>query len=88
MEPDLTQPGVLEEDKDVRDGPSDSSSSEDGDDAQCETNNPEQKKTSQQEDDKIVHDKEKHGKGVNKGGQKRTREGLRRRVRSTRAMKK
>ena len=33
MEPDLKQPGVLEEDKDVRDGPSDSSSSEDGDGA-------------------------------------------------------
>ena len=78
---------MLEEDEDVRDRPSDSSSSGDGDDAQCETNNPEQKKTSQQEDDKIVHDKEKHGKGVNKGGQKRTREGLRCSVRSTRAMK-
>ena len=88
MEPDLTQPGVLEEDEDVRDGPSDSSSSEDSDDAQCEKNNPEQKKTRLQEDGKIMQERKKQEKRIKKAGRKTTRDGLRRSVRYTRATRK
>ena len=88
MEPDLTQPGVLEEDQDVRDGPSDSSSSEDSDDAQCKKNNPEQKKTRLQEDGKIMQDRKKQEKRIKKAGRKTTRDGLRRSVRYTRATRK
>ena len=88
MEPDLTQPRVLEEDQDVRDGSSDSSSSEDGDDAPREKNNPEQKKKSLQKDNKIMHDTKTQRKRVKKVGRKTTRDGLRRSLRYTRATRK